>query len=413
MSLIAGIKTLEDLELENQRIFARVDLDAPTSKTGDIVDDSRIRAAVPTLRRLLDSGARVVVGARFGEAKSGAGSLSPDKAPSIEPAAAKLAELLQAEVHLPDGCSGDSVKKVISSLREGQICLLENLAGDADVGPGAEAFARTLFDMVDMYVGDAPRALGLESATTTILPRLFDRRVAGLAMMAELSALARLRAGTDRPRLLIWGGNSLSERLPLLHKLVGPTDRVYLVGVPANTLVRARGGTVGRSTVEEGYLAGARTLADQLGDRLLWPSDFLVAESPKATEAKVLPEGRFRPEEMALDLGPVSIEALRVEIGRASAVLWCGTAGFHRSETFAGGTRAIARALAESAAFTMVAGDDSVAAVQAVAPEFLDAIDCVSQGGSASLALLSETKLPGLEALRGISNDAPHPTDRR
>ncbi|HSC89033.1 MAG TPA: phosphoglycerate kinase [Polyangiaceae bacterium] len=413
MSLLAGIGTLDDLDLSNQRVFVRLDLDVPLAKSGEAVDDARLQAALPTLRKLLDSGARVVVGARFGELRTGQGGLPMDQAPSIEPVGARLAELLGVEVFLPDGCSGDSVKRVITNLRERQLCLLENLASDEDAGSGAEAFARVLFEQFDMYVGDAPRALSFESATTTILPRLFERRVMGELLRRELAGLVHFKSGGARRRLFIWGGSSLSERLPLLHKLLGPTDRVYLVGVAANTMARALGGTTGRSTVEETYLAGARTLADQLGDRLLLPSDYAVADSVKATESRVAPAGQLRPDDLALDLGPNSRDALAAEIAAAPAVLWCGAAGFHRNEAFAAGTRAIARALAETSAFTLVAGDDSVAAVQAVGAEFLPGIDLVSAGGQSSLALLSDNKLPGLEALRGIVNDSKEAPDRR
>lgn len=413
MSLLTDISSLEDLDLENQRVFVRADLDAPFDKSGAITDDTRIVQAVPTIRELLRAGARVVVGSRFGEAKSGPGTLSQDKAPSIEAAAHKLAEHLEADVLLPDGCTGDSVRKVISSLREGQVCVLENLASDDDVGSGAEAFARTLFEFVDMYVGDAPRLLGFESATTTILPRLFERRVAGRQMRRELEAIAHVRSNADRPRLFIWGGNSLTERLPLLQRLLAPGDRVFFVGVPANTLVRARGGATGRSTIEENYLAGARTLLDQLDGRCLLPEDFAVGESPKAVVPTVARAGEIGPLDMALDLGPASRASLAEHIAEARSVIWCGNVGFHRNPAFQAGTRALLEALAATSAFTLVAGEDSVAAAQALGEDLKDRIGHVSMGGPATLSLLAESKLIGLEALRGMSHDSAHTSDRR
>lgn len=416
-SLLTGLSSLEDLELDNQRVFVRADLDAPLNRAGEIIEDFRIRAALPTLQALLKTGARVLVGARLGEAQLTPGSLSPKKAPSIEVAAARLAELLQVEVLVPDACTGDSVKKVMSSLREGQICVLENLAQDDDVGPGAEAFARNLLEYIDMYVADAPRALSLQSATTTILPRLVEQRVVGFNLLKELESLNRIRVPSDGPRLFIWGGSTLSEHLPLLHRLLGPQDRVFFAGVPANTILSAlrskEPGALGRSPIEESYLAGARTLRDQLESRWLLPSDFLVGESFQTTRSRVCSVDEVSPHETVLDLGPRSLEALREQIEQASSVIWCGAASLHKNANFAEGHRTILEALAQTSAFTIILGEDSVSVAHSLGADLLEKIDCVSQGGAASFSLLSANKLAGLEALRGISHDTTNPPDRR
>jgi phosphoglycerate kinase len=221
--------------------------------------------------------------------------------------------------------------------------------------------------------------------------------------MKELQAAARIRSRIDPPRLLVWGGNSLSGRLVHLQRLAGVDGRVLLVGVAANTMLRAVGGAVGRSAGDEDYLAGARTLREKLGSRLLLPKDFVTAPGLKATEGQIRPAGRVPETEMALDIGPETLALIEAEAKRAGTVIWCGTVGFHKAEPFAKGTQKLVETLAKTPAFTVVAGDDSVAAARATGGDLLDSIDCVARGGSATLALLNEKKLPGLMALRGTT----------
>jgi len=398
----AAVQLFNDLELENQRVFLRTDLDAPVDRSGQVTDTSRIEAAIPTIRALVDAGARVILGSRFGELKAPASGAEGPDAPSIEPGASALAELLGMDVLLPDGCTGDSVKRVITQLREGQICVLENLCREHDYGSGRETLARQLLDYTDAYVADSLRALSFESATTTVLPRLLQQRAPGLALEKELSQLQRLKSFVDQPRLLIWGGNALSPRLPLLHQLADERTTVFLVGVAANTLHRAQGGSLGRSHVEEAYLAGARTLAGQLGPRLKAQVDVLAADSPRAATPRVLGATELAESDLALDVGPDTMRLLAAEVERAGLVVWCGVPGLYREETFAGGTRALAEMLAAAAAFTVVLGDDTVGAARSVAKDAAERIDYLASGGEAALALLRDIKLPGLLALRGL-----------
>ncbi len=391
-----------ELDLENQRVFLRTDIDAPVGRTAQVTSDERICEAIPTIRALQAAGARIIVGSRFGEYRRGLGSLTEgDKAPSIEPAAARLSELLEMDVLLPDDCTGDAVRKVLATLREGQICVLENLGRRSDLGSAREALARQMLPQFDVYVGDSLRALTQPSATTTILPRLLETRMAGLTLKKELDVVARIRSQTDHPRLFIWGGRSLSGRLSLLKRLAGDTAQVLLVGVAANTMVRALGGAVGRSRIEESYLAGARTLHEQLGDRLLLPRDFVVAENSHSQDVRTVPAQNVPEHLMALDLGPQSLALAEEAIARAGMVLWCGSAGLYQEPAFSRGTRALVEKLSESSAFTVIAGDDTVAAARAVDPDCNASIDHLATGGDATLALLNENKLVGLEALRG------------
>ena len=398
-ALLSGLASLDDVEVENQRVLLRADLDAPLNKQGEIVDDSAIRRVAPTVRRLVEAGARVIVASRFGVARR-----SDKTPPSIEPAAARLGELTDLEVYLPDDCVGDSVKKVISDLRDGQICVLENLARGPEDGRADEAFARALMAYCDVFVNDALSSCERESATTTILPRLLEQRVAGPNLLAELEAVLRILNPTG-PFTIVLGGSRLTDKIDVLHTLLPRCQQLCAAGVPGNTMVRARGGAMGTSVVEESYLAGARTLMDQAFGRLLLPEDFVVATSVKAASGRVAPAGELDPVEGAVDLGPRAREAFQEQIARAGTVLWWGTIGFHKNPAFAEGTRAVVEALADSSAFTMVVGDDSVAAARQVCPERVGDIDHVAAGGSATLALLAGKKLPGLEALRGMGHD--------
>ena len=401
MALTTGIRTLDDLELENKIVFVRTDLDCPVSKSGALVDDTRVSLVLPVIKTLKERGARVVVGSRFGDGAHG--QKKTGAAVSIEPAAAALGKLAECDVFLPDSCTGDAVKKVLMDLRPSQICVLENLANEDDTGKQSEAFARQLESFIDVYVADSIRALDADSATTTLLPRLMEERAASPSMMRELSAIDRILSRIDNPRTIIWGGNALSARLDLLQTLAGDDARVLFCGVAANTLLRAEGGAVGRSAIEEEYLAGARTLAERLGKRMVLPSDLECAESPKSATSTTRPAHRVPSEEMALDIGPETRKRYREIVESSRTAIWCGTIGFHKSETFRAGTRMICEAFARTSAFTLVAGDDSVAAARSIGPDTLAKIDCVARGGQATLTLLNENKLAGLEALRGIS----------
>ncbi len=392
--------SLAEADLDNQRVIVRTDLDAPLDDDGNILDASRIEAAVPTIRALLGAGARVLLTSRFGEfgSRPGAGA-EGDDAPTLEPAASKLAELLGVEVLLPDSCTGDSVRRVLSRIRDTQVCVLENLCREGDAGPAREALARRLMSFGDVFVADSLRALDIESATTTILPRLLPTRLAGPRLLAELSAAERVRARTDAPRLVVFGEPDLEAHLPLLKNLLAEGDEVFFAGVAANTMLAGLGGRLGRSKRDDTYLAGARTLADRLGRRLLLPSDFAAAQGARSGSPRVVPAREVPDDLMALDLGPESCVALAEAVSRAGNIVWLGPLGVHQVPEYQAGTRALVEAIARADVFTLAAGDDSVAAARTSAPEHFGSIDCASSGGAATLALLNGNKLPGLEAL--------------
>lgn len=398
--LLSGLATLDDVEVENQRVLLRGDLDVPVDKRGEIVDDLPIRRLVPTVKRLVEAGARVIVASTFGSSRRDA----EGGAPSIEPAAARLGELSGLEVYLPDDAVGDSVKKVINDLRDGQICVLENLARYPAESRGDEAFARQLMAYCDVFVNDALSTCEGESSTTTLLPRLLEHRVAGPSLYTELLAVLRI-LGAERPLTLVVGGNRLTDKIEALHNLLPRCQHLCVAGVPANTMLRARGARLGSSHAEDSYLAGARTLMDQAFGKLVLPQDLVAAPSVKSPGGRVVTAEQLDAGEAVVDLGPTTLATFREKILAAATVLWWGTIGFYKNPAFAEGTRAVLEALADSPAFTLVVGDDSVSAAHAVAPERLSEIDCLAGGGRATLALLAGRKLPGLEALRGMGHD--------
>jgi phosphoglycerate kinase len=398
--MLSGIARLSQFDLENQRVLVRADFDFPAKKDGQPLENGALEKLVPTLLELDRAGARTIVCGRHGDPKREGQKSGP--APSLLTIAERLAELTKLEVHLPDAATGDAVRKVIDGLKTGRLCVLENLSNEEDMGNGAEAFARVLAGHTDVFVADSLRALTLDSATTTILPRLVDRKCAGEGLMAELGAFARLRSQVDRPRVLVWGGNSLKGNIEELYAQATIADHVFLAGVPANTVLAALGHDMGKSAIEEDFLAGARTLHEKLGDKLTLPVDLMAGASPRSESGDVRSPGALGGQ-MALDIGPRSREAIARKVDQAHAVVWSGSLGFARNTAFSGGTRSLVEALASSRAFTVVVQDDSVAAARAVAPEAANRLSCVSDGGLASLRLLSDKKLIGLEALRGTS----------
>ncbi|MCH2110696.1 MAG: phosphoglycerate kinase, partial [Polyangiaceae bacterium] len=371
------------------------------------------------IRPLLGRGAKLIVASRLGESASSPGSLGPGrnkKAPSILDTAELLSRELGCDVFVPDECTGDATKKIISGLKDNQICLLENLALADDTGQRAEAFARELLPYCDIFLGDSIRAFALDSATTTRLPSLVENRFASDRVIDELRSIARVLNVLSPPLLVIWGGNQMKQGVEVIRDFARSAETIAVGGLPANTLLKAKGAQLGLSAVEENFEAGARTTLEQWGDKLLLPEDFIGAASIRAAQQEVFSAERIPGDRMALDLGPRSIEALQKKVNSAGTVLWIGSVGFSRSEHFRRGTNAILEAMSASSAFTMVAGNDSVAAALAYRePQETQSndgsgnqpttIDCIAAGGKATLSLLRQSKLPGLEALRGNSDE--------
>lgn len=394
--LLDGVRTLADLDPAGKRVFVRADLNVPI-RDGVITDDLRVQASVPTLRRLLDGGATVVVASHLGRPKG-----TPDPASSLAPVGRRLAELLGAPVAMAADVVGDDARSKAADLQPGQVLLLENLRWDAGETSNDGAFADALASYCDAYVNDAFGAAHRAHASISGIPA---RRpgYAGLLLERELDALGGLLADPARPYLAILGGAKVSDKLTVVENLLERVDIVAVGGAMAYTFLLAEGIDVGASRVEADQVDTVRDLVAAARSRdvqVLLPVDVVVAtefaEDATTTTAAV---GAIPAGEMGLDVGPKTAQTYADAIAAAGSVFWNGPMGVFEWEAFAGGTRTVATAMATTSAFTVVGGGDSAAAIRSFGLD--DRVDHVSTGGGASLELLEGKDLPGVVALRG------------
>ena len=391
-----NIRSIEDLSLAGVATFIRVDFNVPM-QDGRVTDDTRIRAALPTIKYALEQGARVVLGSHLGRPK---GKVVPSL--SLEPVGMRLVELLEdGEVRLTDDCIGDGARKVVQDLRDGQVALLENLRFHPGEKENDVDFARELGGSCAAYVDDAFGAAHRAHASVSALPRLIEERAAGFLMQRELEALSRLRNDAPRPYVAVLGGAKVSDKIGVMEALLTKVDAVLVGGAMANTFLAARGLDVGRSLYETGKLALARSLmsaAQESGVDLLLPIDVRTGSSVEDGTPEVVGVERVPSDAMALDIGPATERLYRDRLRRAQSIFWNGPMGLFENPAFAEGTLAVAQAVADCPGFSVVGGGDSVAAVMQAG--LSDRYDHVSTGGGASLEYLEGRPLPGVEALK-------------
>jgi phosphoglycerate kinase len=389
------LRTIRDLPIEGRRTFIRVDFNVPLEE-GRVTDKSRIEAALPTIQHALERGARVVLASHAGRPK---GKRKPEY--SLEPVGAVLAELLKAEVLLTDDAVSDAAGKIVNDLREGQVALLENLRFHAGEEANDEGFARELAKLADVYVNDAFGAAHRAHASVSALPKLFRERGIGLLMERELSALERLRSASAKPYVAVLGGAKVSDKIGIIEALLDRVDVLLIGGAMANTFLAAQGKELGKSLVEADKLPLARSVLQRALDRkvkLLLPVDLVVANAIDADSGKVVGIDEVGTAELALDIGPKSVELYREQILASKALFWNGPMGLFERAPFAEGTFGVARAGADSTGFTVIGGGDSVAAVNLVG--LASKYTHVSTGGGASLEFLEGRPMPGVEAVR-------------
>ncbi len=392
-----AVRSVEELDVSGRRVFVRVDFNVPVAD-GRVGDDTRIRAALPTLRLVLDRGGALVLASHLGRPKG-----KPDPAYSMAPVADRLGELLGMSVFLAPEVVGERVTDLAGSLEPGQVLLLENVRFHPGETRNDPEFARALASLADVYVNDAFGTCHRAHASTAGMAAFFpaDRKGAGLLLLREIRAFRKVLEAPERPFVAILGGAKVSDKIGVIRNLLPRIDRLLIGGGMAFTFLKAKGIPVGDSLVEPERIGLAGELlaeAEKRGVQVLLPEDHVVGRKATAeTEVRITGDAAVPEGWMGLDIGPRTRERFGQALADARTVVWNGPMGVFELEPFAEGTFALARAVAACPGFTVVGGGDSVAAVNRAG--VAGGIDHISTGGGASLELLEGKTLPGIAAL--------------
>jgi phosphoglycerate kinase len=396
--------TVRDLEVYGKRVLVRVDFNVPTEeRNGDILitDDTRIRESLPTINYLREHGAKTILMAHFGRPKG-----RPVEKYSLRPVGVALHNLIDHPVAFSHDCIGPDAEKIVSDMKEGDVTLLENVRFHAEEEANDPAFAESLAKLSDgLYVNDAFGAAHRAHASTAGVTKFVRQAAMGFLMEKELKYLQEELAHPARPFLVILGGSKVSDKIGVIKALLDKADTILICGAMANTFLEAEGVHMGSSRVERDKLDLAReliALAKEKHVRLLLPIDVLGAEEIKPGSAtrhsgRISHDYNIPDGWKAVDIGPLTIALFKNEIAAAKTILWNGPPGIFEIEEFSAGTEAIAEALAESNAVTIIGGGDSVTAVRQSG--LADKMTFISTGGGASLELLEGKELPGVASL--------------
>ena len=394
-------KGLRDLQPAGKRVLVRVDFNVPI-KDGQVGDDSRIVAALPTIRYLIEKKARVILMSHLGRPKGG-----PDTKNSLKPVAVHLERLLRQPVAFAPDCVGPEVEAMARSLQDGQVLLLENLRFHPEEEANDAGFARRLAALGELYVNDAFGTAHRAHASTEGVTHFLRPAVAGFLMQKELDYLGRALESPRRPFVAVLGGAKISGKIDVLTQLLGKVDRLLVGGAMMFTFLKAQGRPTGKSLVEDDRLDMAKAVLEQARARgvdLVLPVDCVAsAAADGSAPSRVVPLERLGPDEMGVDIGPESVKLFAAKLKDAKTVVWNGPMGIFEVPAFAGGTLGVARAMADltgQGAVTIVGGGDSVAAIQqaGLAEKFTH----LSTGGGASLEFLEGKVLPGVAALDDV-----------
>jgi len=389
------IRDLPDALYAGRRVFVRVDFNVPLGPDG-ITDDTRIRAALPTIGFLVERRARVILASHLGRPK---GKVAEEF--RMTPVARRLGELLGRPVATVGQSVGPEAEAAAGAVRDGEVLLLENLRFHPEEEAGDEGFARSLARLADVYVNDAFGAAHRAHASTAVMAKHASRAVAGLLTQAELTALGRLLDRPARPFVTVLGGAKISDKLGVIRNLLGLVDVLVLGGGMANTFLAAQGRSMGDSLVEADLVGEARQIADEAarrGKTLLLPVDLVIADAFSAdARREVASPPEARAGWRAMDIGPASADRFAEIIRPAGTVFWNGPVGVFEFEPFMAGTKTLARAVAECRGFTVVGGGDSAAALTELG--LAGQVSHLSTGGGASLEFMEGKVLPGVACL--------------
>ncbi len=401
LGIFAPMLTMDTYNFSGKKALIRVDLNVPQDTNGRVTDDSRARAIVRTVNKVLSDGGSAILMSHLGRPK---GKVNP--AMSLEPVAEHLAGLLGKPVLFATDCIGPDAKAKAAALKPGEVLVLENLRFHPEEEAGDEAFSRTLSELGDVYVNDAFGTAHRAHASTTVVAKFFpNAKLFGYLMQAEIDSVGKVLGNPQRPMIAIVGGSKVSSKIEVLENLLSSCDELIIGGGMANTFVKAMGGQTGASLVEEDLLETAKGIIEKAkakGVKLHIPTDAVVADAfaenanTDQCAADAVPDGW-----MALDIGPKSIEVFRKAILGSKTILWNGPMGVFEMKPFQQGTIAVANAVAEATdmgAFSLVGGGDSVAAVNQFG--LADKISYVSTGGGAMLEYLEGKVLPGIAAVQ-------------
>lgn len=390
-------KTIKDVNVEGKRVFVRCDFNVPLDAEGNITDDNRIRAALPTIKYLLDHGAKVVLASHLGRPKNG-----PEEKYSLKPVAKRLNELLGGKVTMASDVIGEDAQAKVAALKNGEAVLLENVRYHKEEEKNDPEFAKKLAAFADIYVNDAFGTAHRAHASTEGISHFVKTSVAGFLIEKELEIMGGALNNPKRPFVAILGGAKVSDKIGVINNLLEKVDQLLIGGAMAYTFIVAKGGKVGKSMLETDKVDLAKELLEKAaakGVELYLPVDTVIAKEFKAdAESKVCPTMEIPDEWEGLDIGPKTAEIFADVIKSAKTVIWNGPMGVFEFPKFAVGTKAVAQALADNPeATTIIGGGDSAAAIEQLG--YADKVTHISTGGGASLEYLEGKVLPGIACL--------------
>jgi phosphoglycerate kinase len=394
--------TIDTLDLKGKRVLIRVDFNVPFNASLEITDDSRMQAHLPTIEAVIAAGGRPILMSHLGRPKNG-----PEDKFSLFHLLSHLKKISRREVQFIDNCIGDKVVEASNALKEGSILLLDNLRFHKEETKGDRSFAENLAKNGDVYINDAFGTAHRAHASTAIIAEFFEGRKAfGKVLQSEIENVNKVLVGGKKPVTAIVGGAKVSSKISILENLLKKVDNLIIGGGMAYTFIKASGGSIGNSLVEDDYLSTAVDVmakAKELGVRIFLPEDSIIADefsndaNTKVVASNEIPEGW-----MGLDAGPKAVESVKEVLLASKTILWNGPMGVFEMEKFAEGTKAVAEFIAESTsqgAFSLIGGGDSVAAIKKF--NLADQVSYVSTGGGAMLEFLEGKTLPGVKAITG------------
>ena len=388
-------KTMDDVNVKGKRVFVRVDFNVPMAE-GKITDETRIRAAIPTIEALVNAGAKVILASHLGRPK---GEVNEDM--RLTAVGERLSQLMYRTVKELDESIGEAVEKAVAEMQDGDIVLLENVRFHKGEEKNDEELSKAFAKLADVYVNDAFGAAHRAHASTEGITKFVDTAVSGYLMQKELDVLGKALSNPERPFTAIIGGAKVKDKIGVIENLLEKVDHLIIGGGLSYTFTKAQGYSVGKSLLEEDKIELARGFiekAKEKGVQLHMPVDAVVAnEFSKDAETQVVDIQNIPEDWMGLDIGPKTAEKYAEIIKNSKLIIWNGPMGVFEMDKFANGTKAVANAMAETEGYTVIGGGDSAAAVEKFG--VADKMDHISTGGGASLELMEGKELPGIVAL--------------